>query len=83
MRSWPSDIFRSRSVLKPALRGRLFGWSGLSGSGSDAVDAFDSWRLFASEVVDVLAVRLSRSLLNLRFVVASAGCCCVDVISYY
>jgi NADH:ubiquinone oxidoreductase subunit B-like Fe-S oxidoreductase len=60
----------------------LFGGSGLPGSEiaeSDAVDAFDSWRVLASEVVELLAVRLSRSLWNLRFVVASAGCCSVEV----
>ena len=73
-------MFRCLSMLRLELRGRLFGGSGVPGCESDVVDAFDSWSVLASEVVDVLAVRLSRSLWNLRFVVASAGCGSVDAI---
>jgi hypothetical protein len=55
----------------------LLGGSGEWACAKDAVEAFDSRRVLAREVVDVLAAMLSTSLWNLRFVVASAGCVCV------
>jgi len=73
MRSWPADMFRSRSMLRPELRGRFDGGSGLPVGSKDAVEAFDSWSVLASDVVELLAARLSRSLWNLRLDVARAG----------
>jgi len=73
MRSWPAEMLRWRSSLMWALRGRLVAGSGLPASSSEVVDAFDAGSVLASEAVEVLAVRLSSSLWNLRFVVASAG----------
>lgn len=75
-------------MLASELRGRLAAGSGEPARGSDPVDALllGSYRVLVSEVAEVLAVRLSSSLWNLRFVVASAGgesagtvamwCCC-------
>jgi hypothetical protein len=64
----------SRSSFALELRGRLFGGSGVAGYARDVVEAFDAWRLLATEVVEVLAAMFSMILWNLRFVVASAGC---------
>jgi hypothetical protein len=73
MRAWLAEMLLSRSVLAFELRGRLFGGSGVVGCVKEEVEAFDACRVLAREVVDVLAAMLSRSLWNLRFVVASAG----------
>lgn len=74
MRAWLADMLLSRSMLALELRGRLFGGSGEPSCVRDVLDVFDSRRVLAREVVDVLAAMLSMSLWNLRFVVASAGC---------
>lgn len=74
MRAWLADMLLSRSILAFELRGRLFGGSGEPSWANDVLEAFDSRRVLASEVVDVLAAMLSTSLWNLRLVVASAGC---------
>ena len=74
MRAWLADMLLSRSMLALELRGRLFGGSGEPSCGRDVLEVFDSCRVLAREVVDVLAAMLSMSLWNLRFVVASAGC---------
>lgn len=74
MRAWLADMLLSRSILAFELRGRLFGGSGEPLWANDVLEAFDSRRVLASEVVDVLAAMLSTSLWNLRLVVASAGC---------
>ena len=71
-------------MLRFALRGRLLGCSELpvsESAESEAVEAFDSCKVLAREVVELLAVRLSRSLWNLRFVVESAGCSAEAILS--
>jgi hypothetical protein len=52
----------SRSMLALELRGRLLGGSGDWPFAKDEVEAFDSRRVLAREVVDVLAAMLSTSL---------------------
>ena len=74
MRAWLADMLLSRSILASELRGRLFGGSGEASLAKDVLETFDSRRVLASDVVDVLAAMLSTSLWNLRLVVASAGC---------
>lgn len=62
MRSWPADMFRSRSMLRFELRGRFDAGSGLPVGCKEEVEALDSCKVLAREVIDVLAVRLSSSL---------------------
>jgi hypothetical protein len=63
-------------MLASELRGRFVSGSGESPGPCEreASDAFEWCNVLASDVVEVLAVRLSTSLWNLRLVVASAGC---------
>lgn len=73
--AWPAEICRALSALLFAaseLRGRFASGSGLPVRGSELADALGE-EYMVGEGPDVLAVRLSSSLWNLRFVVASAG----------